>query len=155
MGWKWFSVKSLYRTEAIGKPIAKDKYYNKTVTLVEERVLMFKARNHKEAIKKAEKESQGYIQDSHVNPYGQRVTTRFMEALDSFELFAKPHKKTKSGLEVYSTTFLISKKISDASVVNMHLGNDDLFPDKFRKNILNRQFSGIVGDLEKHKKIDD
>lgn len=55
MVWKWFGVKTLIRWEAIGKPESIDENFDEDATLVEERIVLFKARSSDEAIKKSGK----------------------------------------------------------------------------------------------------
>jgi hypothetical protein len=115
MAWTWYSVKTLYRTEAIGRPAFKDEDYDGAVTLVEERIVLFKARNFKEAILKAEKEARNYAADiAYENIYGQRVHVRYMETYMAYELFDEPGK----GIEVFSDTELVNKRITDKSIID-------------------------------------
>lgn len=150
---KWYSVKTFFRSEIFGSPIAKDEFYDSSVTLIEERIQVFKAESHEEAIFLAESESVLYIKDNHINPYGQKVVTRLMAGLNAYEMFEQLSNETTSGLEIYSNTFLISTNVDDDSIIDMHLGNKEYLSGEFRKNILNREFSGIVGDIEEHRKI--
>lgn len=77
--WKWYGVKTLHRTMAKGRPIATDSLYSRTMTLVEERVVILKARNFDEAIKRAEVEARVYSRSCrHRNRYGQHVRSRYL-----------------------------------------------------------------------------
>jgi len=89
------------------------------MTLVEERVVLFRARSHDEALSRAEKEGSRYCtQVNHRNPYGQPVVYRQLAAMDSFELFEVP----ASGSEVYSRTEVSPRSVSDTSVLRALLG---------------------------------
>lgn len=153
MSWKWFSVKTLYRNEVFGKPIAIDENYDESVTLVEERIVIFKARNHEEAIKKAEKDALEYIKETHINPYGQKVKTRYLKAFDSYEIFEDLNNSLKSGIEFFSNTELVDVKDTDDNIIDWRFGNKHPYSEKNRKKFLNREFSGIVGDIVEHRKI--
>jgi Domain of unknown function (DUF4288) len=138
----WYGVKTLFRTEAVGKPIARDLAYDATVSLVEERVVLFRARGFDEAIRAAEKEARQYARDRHVNPYGQRVVRRYLGVCDAFELFEAPGVRA----EVFSMTEIVSKRVSDRTVVDQRFGRrvDEKADRARRRNILNREFSGSV-----------
>jgi hypothetical protein len=138
----WFGVKTLFRTKAVGKPIARDPAYDATVSLVEERIVLFKARGFGAAIRAAEAEARHYARRHHLNPYGQRVVTRYLGACDAFELFEPPSKQ----VEVFSTTEVVPKRVSDRSIVGQRLGPrmDAKADHARRRNILNREFSGSV-----------
>ena len=47
----WYGVKTPFRTEAIGKPVARDSSYDATVSVVEERVVLFRVRGFGAAIR--------------------------------------------------------------------------------------------------------
>ncbi len=138
----WYGVKTLFRVEAVGKPIAQDSAYDGTVSLVEERVVLFKARAFGAAIRAAEKEARRYARRRYVNPYGQRVVTRYLGACDAFELFEAPGAQA----EVFSATQIVSRLVADRTVVNQRLGSrvGKKADRARRRNILNREFSGSV-----------
>jgi hypothetical protein len=138
----WFAVKTLFRSEALGKPAARDSAYDSTVSLVEERVVLFKARTFEAAIKAAEAEARRYAAHRHVNPYGQRWVTRYLGACDAFELFDRPGEQA----EVFSTTDVVPKHVPDRQVIEQRLGPrvDERTDKERRRNILNREFSGSV-----------
>ena len=138
----WYGVKTLFRTEAVGKPIARDAAYDGTVSLVEERVVLFKARGFGAAIRAAEREARRYARRRHVNPYGQRVLTRYLGACDAFELFAAPGVHA----EVFSMTEVVPKRVPDQTVVDQRLGpRVARKADRARRrNILDREFEGSV-----------
>ena len=54
--WKWYGIRSLYRWAAVGRPKNPDESYVKDATLVEERIVLIKARSDEEAMRKAKKE---------------------------------------------------------------------------------------------------
>jgi hypothetical protein len=58
--WKWYGVKTLHRTQPIGRPVGRDKLYARAITLVEERVVILEARSFEEAIRRGEAEARKY-----------------------------------------------------------------------------------------------
>lgn len=113
----WFGVKTLYASEASGKANNKDKFYKKTSVMLEERIVIFKAKSFDEAIKLAEKEARNYSKYSYINPYGEKISTRYLNNCDAFELFDDP----ESGMEVYSATEILLKKSLIKQTVNAKL----------------------------------
>jgi len=136
----WYGVKTIFRIEAVGKPAARDSAYDGSVSLVEERIVMFKAHGFGAAIRAAEKEARRYTRRRWVNPYGQRVVTRYLGACDAFELFEAP----RAHAEVFSATEVVSKRLPDRTVIYQRLGSrvDKKADRARRRNILNREFEG-------------
>ena len=139
---KWYGVKTLFRTAAVGRPMARDIDYDASVSLVEERVVLFKTSGFGSAIRAAEGEAHRYARVHHVNPYGQRVVTRYLGVCDAFELFEAPG----AGAEVFSMTEVIPRRVSDRTVVDRRFGQRvaEKADRRRRRNILNREFSGSV-----------
>lgn len=137
--WKWFAVKSVFRTEATGRPLGTDAAFDASMTLVEERVVLFRARSQREAFARAEREVRSYASDcDHRNPYGQQVVCRSLEVMDSYELFTAP----ASGREAYSRTQVVSRSVPDRSVVQALLGpfHESSRDRRTRRNILDIVF---------------
>src|SRR2546428_1999943 len=103
---KWFGVKTLFRVSAAGRPVATDSAYDPKMTMVEERVVLYRSRSSADAIRTAEKDAREYVRGRHTNPYGQRVVTRYLGACEAHWLFEPPG----SGQEVFSTTEVIPKR---------------------------------------------
>jgi hypothetical protein len=136
--WNWYGVKTWYRMEAKGKPSFKDEDYEADSTLIEERIVLFKARNFSEAIRKAEKEAKRYAAKvAYQNIYGQRVTLRYLDCCNAYELFDAPDV----GVEVYSTTERVSKQVSDTALLNRVAPNDTDENEQWKR------FKFIDGDL--------
>ncbi len=132
MAWKWYGVKTLYRTRAIGKPRVVDRNYDAEGTLVEERVVLIRARNFDEAFAKAEAEAKEYAAIPHGgNQYGQRVVSRYLSACEAFELFDPP----AAGREVYSCTRVVPAGVSDAAVARQMIGSEPR-PVRMRRKFL-------------------
>ena len=136
----WYGVKTLFRIVAVGRPVTRDDAYDARVSLVEERVVLFKARSFSAAIRAAEREARRYARYRYVNPYGQSVVTRYLRACDAFELFDPPG----AGTEVFSSTEVISRRVSDRTVVNRRFGSivNERADRQRRRNILNCELSG-------------
>ena len=128
MAWKWFGVKTLVRWEAIGKPDHVDENYDEDATLLEERVVLIKARNFQEAIGKGEREVIEYLSEFS-NFYGQKVKLRYLESCDAFELFEQPNR---NGVELFSHLETVSRSDDDSEIIDRKMGNET--PDSFVKN---------------------
>lgn len=106
----WFSVKSLYTRELKGKPAAnaqaksgaksKGKAKRSSLVMVEERVVLFRARDAKDAIAKAEKDAKAYVKYSYENFEGYTVKLSYTGICETFELFESP----AAGVEVYAAS---------------------------------------------------
>lgn len=116
----WFGVKTLYVSNASGKASNKDKFYKKTSVMFEERTVLFKAKSFDEAIKLAEKEARNYSKYTYINPYGEKVSTQYLNNCDAFELFEDP----ESGIEVYSATEILLKKSLVKQVIKAKLRDE-------------------------------
>lgn len=123
--WKWYSVRSLYRWIALGTPRKPDSSYLAGATLVEERIVLVKARNGEEALKKAEKEGKTYARSiRETNGYGQKVRARMLKAVDVYELDSSP----VGGTEVFSATEEIDASIPDEKVCERPIGVGEFLP---------------------------
>ncbi len=142
MSFKWYSVKTLYKIYTVGTPKKTDKYYNNSTNLIEERIVLFKARNFEEAIKKANAEAMQYsTRPYHTNPYGQTVKMKYMNVYDCFELFDEPGNKK----EIFSATEIVSNKLSNKKLFSNKFGKyESKSALKKRKRFLNQEFNGRV-----------
>lgn len=143
--WKWFAVKSVFRVAATGRPLGRDEALDPAMTLVEERVVLFRARSHDEAIARADEEARAYCGEApHRNPYGQRVVYRRLPQSDCFELFESP----ASGREVYSRTEVAPRSVSDRAVVAALLGpGESRRVAASRRNVLDIAFDAPAGGV--------
>jgi len=118
----WYGVRTLYRLTARGKPEWRHKYFDARSTLVEDRIVLFRASSFGDAIAQAEKEARVHCrQNRFENIYGQTVRMRYLGAYDAFELF---DKKILAGSEVYSSMELVPSAVRDSKVVTMHIRQD-------------------------------
>ena len=116
---KWFGVKTMYRWVASGRSRNVDGGFDGSVTLVEERVVVFQAPNPKVAIRMAEMEAREYVDDVYLNPYGQKVSFRYLHACDCFEILDRPANAT----EVFSAIVPVERSVPDRSICNRFLGS--------------------------------
>ena len=135
MAVKWFSVKTLYRTMAKGLPQKPDLSFDPDATLVEERVLLIKAHNEREALSKAEREARDYARRREcTNPYNQKLCTSYIGFYDIMELPENPQDKS----EIFSVTRLVSRKITDQKAARIYIGKRPgarhVIPRKFINN---------------------
>jgi hypothetical protein len=139
MSWKWYGVRTAYRSKPAGKPQGTDEDYSANMTLVEDRVVLIRARSFKEAIYKGEREAKAYAASApHRNPYGQPVQQRYLGYCDAYELFIEPG----ASIEVFSTTEVISKTESDSRVIDRFIGSKELRKaNRQRRNFLNILFT--------------
>jgi len=118
----WYGVRTLYRNTAEGQPKGHGRSYDPSSTLIEDRIVVFQAASFKDAISQAEKEARAYCKEiSIVNPYGQRVRVRYLNACDAYELY---DRRLAPGTDVFSTTQLISATVKDPAVVKRLMGRD-------------------------------
>lgn len=143
-GWKWYGVKTAYRLEPSGEPESTDRDYWGDGSLVEERVVLFRARSFDDAIRKAEDEAKRYAAGStDRNPYGQPLTLRYLETCDAYELTSDD--SPASGTEVFSMTELVPRSVSDDAVLNRRFGREESTRTRARrKNFCLLLFHGPV-----------
>src|SRR5689334_915831 len=122
MAWSWYCVKTLYRWRATGEPDNPDQDFDPDASLIEERIVLIKARSFDEAIEKAEKEAHKYAkQPIYENLYGQTVRTKYLECCEAFELYDPP----AANIEIYSATEIVSTKVKDAEIVDRKMGKKE------------------------------
>jgi hypothetical protein len=106
---KWYGVKTLYRWEPVGRPRGKDRVYSSSVTLVEERIVLIRARSAEEALVRGEREAKRYSFRRYRNPYGQPVKTRALGYVNAYIIDERP----LDGVEVFSATEVVPRSTSD------------------------------------------
>ena len=107
--------------------------------MVEERVVIVKARSGDEAIRIGESEARRYARSSHRNPYGQRVRVRRLGCIEAYDINESRHELT----EVYSSTQVVPRRVSDRTLVRRAFGPfESDRANGSRRNILNISFAG-------------
>jgi hypothetical protein len=96
---KWFGVRIFLRRVARGRAIGRDAYYDASGTLVEERIVIVRARDARDAFARMRRrvQSEGI---TYKNAYGQVVKQELLSAWEAYELFDPP----SDGAEVFSRT---------------------------------------------------
>lgn len=141
MNWSWFGVKTIYRIEAFGRPQAIDSAYDPDATLIEERIVLFRARSFDEAIRRAEKEATQYAASQHRNPYGQTVKMRYLKSCDAFLMDESPGVS----VEVFSATEVVHKQIPDDEILDSKLGKQRGSNDRQQRlKFLHQELAGTA-----------
>ncbi|WP_413574656.1 DUF4288 domain-containing protein [Bdellovibrio sp. HCB290] len=134
---KWFAVKTLYVTRAIGKAKTKAAF----AELLEERVVLFQAANANAAVKAAEKDAKEYSQYTYQNFDGQAVRTEYLNACDVFELY----ETLESGVELFASTEVLTKKASKNDLIARRLGKLETNSSiKMRKRFMSKELSAYL-----------
>lgn len=117
---RWYGARTLLRAIATGKPKKPDKDVDTTSTLLEDRVVLFRANSFEAAIKAAEKEARQYCHRiRYTNIYGQKVRLKFLGAVDVFAVYAD---KISNGSEVYSSTMIVPRLVSNSRLIADRFG---------------------------------
>jgi hypothetical protein len=136
----WFGVRTIHRVMPVGKRLGSDSVASDDFTLIEERVVLVRAHNPKEAMRKGEAEAKRYAAECrHRNPYGQRVATRYLGFCDVYDMC----EPVKDGVEVFSVNEVVSRRVSDRTIISRLIGRPE--SDKTyrsRRNILDIAFNG-------------
>ncbi|MEK2688553.1 DUF4288 domain-containing protein [Bdellovibrio sp. GT3] len=134
---RWFAVKTLYVTRAIGKTKAKATF----AELLEERVVLFQAANANAAVKAAEKDAKEYSQYTYQNFEGQAVRTEYLNACDVFELY----ETLESGVELFASTEVLTKKTGKNDLIARRLGKLETNASiKMRKRFMSKELSAYL-----------
>ena len=120
---KLFSVKSFYIWEV---------EKSKTKSL-QERIVIFKAKDAPNAIEKAEKEAQKYCKQSFLNHAHKKVSFRVLDFFDVHEIEIDPSK----GGEVFTTSSIFTKKQSDNSILAKVVDLDEKISPKQMEDLFN------------------
>lgn len=120
---KWFSIKTVYLSSTIGLPSNVDSFYDPNAGILEERIILVKAKTIKDAIKKAKTEAKKYAsQPNYKNCYGQTVICRYLNGYDAFELYDDPPFDL---CEVFSANRIIDKRKSKKVLNNLVMGEKE------------------------------
>jgi hypothetical protein len=112
----WYAVKSLYRTDVVPPKTTAPR-----LSSFEERIVLVRAGSFDEALQKGEAEARQYTDDNGwFNAGGEKVRTRYLEALDAFSLSGE----VADGEEVYSKILFVTPDVADEELVNRGLGQE-------------------------------
>jgi len=136
---KWYVVKTLYRSYAEGRPEKPDLSYDPDLTLVEERALLIRATDSKEALRKAEKDAEDFCKRAECyNPYQQRVVTKYTGFYDISEAGESLSDKQ----EIFTQSRLVSVRVSDQKAAQLFIGTRvKEYGKGKRRKFANRDFS--------------
>ncbi|QDK37225.1 DUF4288 domain-containing protein [Bdellovibrio sp. NC01] len=134
---KWFAVKTLYVTRAVGRSKAKAAF----AELLEERVVLFQAATPVAAVKMAEKDAKEYSKYTYKNFDDQAVQTEYLNACDVFELY----ETLESGVELFASTEVLTKKVSKNDLIARRMGKMETNGTiKLRKKFLSKELGAFL-----------
>ena len=109
--WNYYGVKLIYQLSVTGEPIAEriDEDYSDTHTFFEESVILVRAQSFDHAYKLAERKAHE-IEETHINPYGQAVECKLVDAIDCYLI----DDKITNGIELYSSITPVKKEMTPA-----------------------------------------
>lgn len=113
-----FAVRTFYRTAPIGRPRQRDQFYLAAVVAVEERIVLFRAKSGKGALKQATAEGRKYATAVLRNRYGQRVVTKLLKRAEAYELNERPGQ----GVEIFSAVELTAPAEQAGSILARKVG---------------------------------
>ena len=110
--------------------------------MVEEQVVVLRARSEAEAVKKAGVGAAAYARGVHTNPYGQRVRMAFLGVVDVAELYAS----AATPGEAFWSTYIVPSTIPDRDLLKRL--TPPVVPDEkhVRVKFLNKQFTWFHKD---------
>lgn len=136
---RWFAVKTLYITRAVGKSSRKGK--QAFAELLEERVVLFQAATPIAAVKAAEKDAKEYSQYTYTNFENQSVRTEYLKACDVFEIY----ETLDTGVEVFASTEVLTKKPSKNDLITRRLGKMETNSTiKMRKRFMSKELGSYI-----------
>jgi hypothetical protein len=125
---------------ASGRPKKTDMHFDPMSTLVEDRVVLFMADSFDSAIEKAEREARQYCSRTRfMNIYGQSVRMKFLRIVDAFSML---DRKPVVGSEVYSSTTLVARSVSDAKLIAQRFGGGEEPTGESRYKFLDAKILG-------------
>lgn len=137
MATNFYSVKTIYRSTASGRPEKPDQLFDPDATLIEERIQLVKAKSREEAFKKAEKGAQDYAKRiKFMNPYFQEVIMEYTGLCEVYEIEYPLADMT----EIYSNSKIMSKKISISKIAHVYLNKQQPYDKSKRKKFINKDY---------------
>lgn len=137
MATTYYSVKTIYRCSASGRPEKPDQFFDPDATLIEERIQLVKAKTKDEALRKAEKDAQEYAKRTKfVNPYNQEVILEYTGLCEVYEI----DQALADMAEIYASSKIISKKITLSKIAHVYLNKPQPYDKSKRKKFINRAY---------------
>ena len=114
MGAEWFLARTCYRVTAEGRPQRPDRGYDPRAVLIEQRCVLIRAADAKEAEAKARKEAQDHIKRSRTrNLYEQTLVTTLVGRPLIRRLESSPHDK----MELWSWSEIVDERVSEPFIL--------------------------------------
>ncbi len=110
---EWYGVRMLFRTSLEGRPRKRDAGYRAGWAVLEDRVVIVRARSFDAALRKAEREAERYAAHETKNAYGQRVVTKYMGVANAYRMYDPP----AAGAEVYSSTRFVPSRLGRRAIL--------------------------------------
>lgn len=112
---RWYGVRSQVRLVATGKPKRPGVEYDPESTLVEDRVVLFRAESFESVIAQGEAEAREYCRRIRFsNIYGQNVRLKFAGIVDAFSM---ADFKPGHAAEVYSGTTIVPSEVTNQELL--------------------------------------
>ena len=116
----WFAVKTFYRSKPVGRPRNPDRHHRPGIAAIEERVVLFRAKDGRSAIRKARRDGAKYAKaTATVNLYYQKVVVKVLKYAEAYKMFDEP----ADGAEVFSSIEIVSIKESPTSILRRKVGH--------------------------------
>ncbi len=136
----WFAVRTIYRTRIVSRGRQYTERDAEPVA-IEDRIVLFLAKDGKQAIRRAIKEAQQYARTaSSLNEEGRRVVTSYVGLADCYESFDAPADMA----ELYSSVEIASAAENKKAILERKLGHP-MDPTTARKLMA----GWITGELDK------
>ncbi|MGE0267742.1 MAG: DUF4288 domain-containing protein [Candidatus Omnitrophota bacterium] len=137
MAANFYTVKTIFRCFAAGRPDKPDQFFDPDATLVEERIQLVKAKSKEEAQKKAEKDANEYAKRvKFFNPYNQAVTLEYTGLCEVYEI----ERALSDMTEIYSNSKVMDKKITISKIAHVYLNKKQPYNKSKRKKFINREY---------------
>jgi hypothetical protein len=115
----WYAVRTLYRARPVGRPRFRDARYVPGLAAIEERIVLFQAKNGSTALRKGLREAARYAKAQRsTNVYGQRLATEVLDYGEAYAMTGDPDE----GAEIFSRITIVSAADSASSIVRQQVG---------------------------------
>ena len=114
----WFAVRTFIHSKPFGRATSVDARFIRNIAAVEERVVLFRARNANAALRKGLREAEKYASGNTVNVYGQRVIETPLRYAEAYEMFDDPG----DGVEVFSSIEIVRSSETPRQILKRRVG---------------------------------